>query len=143
MMKPFAIAVVFSMLGEPLRAQSLPSGSETTSAESGTEFAAEADRTPPVLPVSLDRIKRELAIAYTRPTDPLRLHYYVEVYGKMQRLDLLADEDLRSGAVPYGGPTHRDILYQITPEEFRSPPADIGALGALIAQWLSRKKSDK
>ena len=103
--------------------------------------AAEVPEGAADLPVSLDRIKRELAISYTRPADPLRLHYYVEVYGKMQRLDLLKGEDLSSAAVPYGGPTHKDILYQITPEEFRSPPADIGALVALLAQWLSGKKT--
>jgi hypothetical protein len=122
-------------------AQPLPSVQAAVPAE--VETVPPEMPAPGELPVSLDRIKRELAIAYTRPTDPLRLHYYVEVYGKMRRLDLLEDEDLSSAAVPYGGPTHRDILYQITPEEFRSPPADIGALATLIAQWLSGKKDAK
>jgi hypothetical protein len=140
-MKTIALVLALSMATGPAWAQSasasgVPGGPEIEAPSPAAVPEGTAD-----LPVSLDRIKRELAISYARPADPLRLHYYVEVYGKMQRLDLLKGEDLSSAAVPYGGPTHKDILYQITPEEFRSPPADIGALVALLAQWLSGKKT--
>jgi hypothetical protein len=40
---------------------------------------------------------------------------------------------------PYGAPTHRQILEQITPQEFRAPAADFSSL----FRWLSDKAKDR
>jgi hypothetical protein len=97
----------------------------------------------PELPVSLERIRREL-LQQTRTTesrDGLRLSYYVEVYGRAPRLELFTPEDnLVNSPVMYGGMTHQEFLRVVTPEEFRAPAADIsGAIAALI-KWAADKK---
>jgi hypothetical protein len=38
--------------------------------------------------------------------------------------------------VPYGAPTHREMLDMITPQEHRAPAADFGNL----LRWLSGQK---
>jgi hypothetical protein len=37
--------------------------------------------------------------------------------------------------VPYGAPTHREIVEHITPREYRAPAADISAL----IRWLAER----
>ena len=44
-----------------------------------------------------------------------------------------------SGPVPYGAPTHRDMLNEMTPVEFRAPVMDFNAL----LRWLTDKASKK
>ena len=44
-----------------------------------------------------------------------------------------------SGPVPYGAPSHREFIEHNTPQEYRAPGADIGALIA----WLTAKASKK
>jgi len=39
------------------------------------------------------------------------------------------------GPVPYGAPTHKEMLEQITPREYRAPVADFSAL----LRWLSER----
>ncbi len=86
------------------------------------------------LPIDLDRIHRELqASAVREERDGLNLRYYVDVYGQSPRIELFApDANLTAGPVPYGGPTHREMLEQMTPQEFRAPAADFSAL----LRWL-------
>ena len=95
------------------------------------------------LPVSLDRIRRELKAQppIKEKRDGIHLQYYVEVYGHAPQIQLFTpDDNLAWSPVKYGGMTHQEFLNVITPEEFRSPPADLGnALGALI-KWLTDKK---
>jgi hypothetical protein len=122
-------------------AQPAPQADRTQ--DSQGKRAPREEVTVPELPVSLDRIQRQLAQTSRSTDDPLRLRYYVEVYGTLPPLVLFEKADLESAAVPYGGPTHRDMLYQITPEEFRSPPADLTSLAALLARWLSGNKDQK
>jgi len=70
----------------------------------------------------------------------LRLRYFVGVYGQAPPLVIFGPEDnLSNGPVPYGAPTHKDMLYQMTPQEFRSPPADLGAL----VRWLMERANKK
>jgi hypothetical protein len=105
---------------------------------SGDEKAAVADR-----PVSLDRIRRQLAATGPRTRSSgkgLKLEYYVDVYGRAPRIELfLPTENITSGPVKYGGMTHQEFLQVVTPEEFKSPPADIGAAVAALVKWLSEK----
>lgn len=100
------------------------------------------------LPVDLDRIRRGLArqARTTETRDGLRLAYYVEVYGTAPRLQLFTPgENIAASPVMYGGMTHQEFLDVVTPQEFRSPAADIpGAIAALV-KWAveKRKNSEK
>jgi hypothetical protein len=116
--------------------------------------AAQAERTapPPVpaavgttgsavdvtqLPIDLRRIERRFRQTTIREErDGLNLRYFVDVYGKAPAIVLFTKEDnLETGPVPYGGPSHREMLEVMTPREYRAPAADLGAL----FRWLSGK----
>jgi hypothetical protein len=43
----------------------------------------------------------------------------------------------------YGGMTHQEFLQVVTPQEFKSPPADIGAALAALVKWLSDKNKNQ
>jgi hypothetical protein len=101
--------------------------------------ALDADR----LPVSIARIKEALAQAPASTQTGLRLQYYIEVYGRSIPLDISGDFDLRSGPVPYGGPTHRELIGMVTPQEFRAPAADLLGPARLLLGWLSEKTRQK
>ena len=49
------------------------------------------------------------------------------------------DDNLVHGPVPYGGPTHREMLEQMTPKEFRAPAADFSAL----MRWLAERAAKR
>lgn len=95
--------------------------------------------------IDLSRIKRELAQAETsteESDDPLRLRYRVEVVGIAPKIDFLEGFSVE-GAVPYGPPTHNEVLNVLTPQEFRSPVVPFYSLAMLAAQKLfsySKKK---
>jgi hypothetical protein len=93
------------------------------------------------LPVNLERIQRQLQQATVRQNqDGLRLDFVVDVYGRAPRIELWAPEpNLMTAPAPYGAPTHRQILEQITPQEFRAPAADFSSL----FRWLSDKAKDR
>ena len=74
------------------------------------------------LPVSLERIKRKLAQLGPAQSSLLRLDYYVEVHGQAPKIDVLQGFDVHSGPVPYGAPTHAELLGLILPPESRTPP---------------------
>ncbi|MBI3047585.1 MAG: hypothetical protein HYY76_04675, partial [Acidobacteria bacterium] len=68
--------------------------------------------------------------------DGLNLRYTVEVYGQAPPIVLFGPEaNLESGPVPYGAPTHRDMIEHVTPREFRAPAADLSAL----IRWLAER----
>jgi hypothetical protein len=89
------------------------------------------------LPINVQRIHRQLRQATVREErDGLNLRYTVDVYGQAPRLELFTKQDnLRDGAVPYGGPTHQDMLNVMTPQEYRAPAANFTNL----FNWLSGK----
>jgi hypothetical protein len=124
----------------PPSAQAEPELSRQNSA------ANEALPTPEQLGVSFERIKRELRETPPAPrkSSVLHLEFHVEVYGKAPKIDLLAGVDLRpTGAVRYGGMTHREFLDVTTPEAFKSPPADLLSLFTLAIQQLVKKQENK
>jgi len=92
------------------------------------------------LPIDLERVYRELRPSTVREErDALNLRYFVDVYGQSPRIELFGpDANLTSGPVPYGGPTHRDMLEQMTPKEFRAPAADFSALLSWLAERLQK-----
>ena len=89
------------------------------------------------LPVNLERIQRGLRQSAVREErEGLNLRYRVEVYGQAPPIVLFGPgANLESGPVPYGAPTHREMIEHVTPKEFRPPAADIGAL----IRWLAER----
>ena len=89
------------------------------------------------LPLNLDRIQRGLRQSAIREErQGLNLRYLVEVYGQAPPLVIFGPEDnLVHGPVPYGAPTHREMIDHVTPKEYRAPAADFSAL----VRWLAEK----
>jgi hypothetical protein len=89
------------------------------------------------LPIDLRRIERGFRHTTIREErDGLNLRYFVDVYAKAPEIVLFTPEDnLLNGPVPYGGPTHREMLEMMTPREYRAPAADFGNL----LRWLAGK----
>lgn len=121
-----------------------PAGSDTQPAtpESRPDRTVDAAK----LGVSLDRIRRELRQAEAAENagdGPLKLAFTVEVYGTAPKIDLLRDFPL-TGPVPYGGPTHREVLEFLTPQEFRAPVIPFSAIAYWAAQQLwNKSKKDR
>jgi hypothetical protein len=93
------------------------------------------------LPIDVQRIQRKLRQTSIREErDGLNLRYIIDVYGQAPILQLFTKQDnLFYGPVPYGGPTHREMIDIVTPQEFRAPVADFGSL----FRWLADKSKDK
>jgi len=89
------------------------------------------------LPINLERIHRELQQSTIREEhDGLNLRYVIEVYGKAPPIVIFGpDDNLVHGPVPYGAPTHREMIEHVTPKEYRAPAADLGAL----SRWLAER----
>lgn len=82
------------------------------------------------LPVNLARIERQLQQTQDREAhEGLNLQFFVGVFGQAPPIELFSkDDNLLYGPVPYGAPTHQDMLRMITPQEHRSPAMDFGGL---------------
>ena len=90
------------------------------------------------LPINIERIRRELTVALSdhEQREGLNLHYQIEVFGRAPAIKLFtAADNLKNGPVPYGAPTHREMVDQMTPQEFRAPIMDFSAL----FKWLADK----
>jgi hypothetical protein len=91
------------------------------------------------LPLDLHRIERQLrqtAEREERDGDGLRIRYFVDVFGRAPQIELFTPgENLSSGPVPWGAPTHQQMLEVMTPKEFRSPTMDFAA----FMRWLQDK----
>ena len=89
------------------------------------------------LPLNLDRIQRALRQSAIREErQGLNLRYVVEVYGQAPPLVIFWPEDnLVYGPVPYGAPTHKEMIEHVTPKEYRAPIADFSAL----LRWLAER----
>lgn len=84
------------------------------------------------LPVSRDRIKRQLD--RLPPTQQerslLRLNYYIDVYGRSPRINIVRGFDVYNGPVPYGSPTHGEMLEAMSSREHRPPVVNLnGVIG--------------
>ena len=88
------------------------------------------------LGMSFDRIKRELRLSPPSTVKtPLKLEFYVEVQGIAPQILIFKPGELTTGPVPYGAPTHSDVLELFTPIEFRSPSMPLST----IAIWGIQK----
>ena len=87
------------------------------------------------LPLDLHRIERQLRQTAEREErgDGLRIRYFVDVFGRAPQIELFAPgENVTNGPVPWGAPTHQQMLEVMTPKEFRSPTMDFAA----FMRWL-------
>jgi len=94
------------------------------------------------LGISLSRISRRLAAESQARSDgasPLKLEYFVDVYGNAPELRFFAGQDLVYGGVPGSAPTHRDMMMHVTPQAFRSPRADFMSLISTAAMFGAKK----
>ncbi len=91
--------------------------------------------------IDLERIHRQLQQTATREErDGLNLRYYVNVNTQAPPLIVFGpDDNLVHGPVPYGGPTHKDMLEQMTPKEYRAPVADFSA----FLRWLAERAAKR
>jgi hypothetical protein len=90
------------------------------------------------LPIDLIKVTRDLrqAAATESQNNGLHIRYRVDVYGQSPRIELFTKQDnLDNGPVPYGAPSHQDMINHVTPQEYRAPYADFGNL----IRWLSDK----
>lgn len=74
------------------------------------------------LPIDVQRIEQRFRQGQIREEGSgLNLRYFVDVFAKAPNLVLFTKEDnLRYGPVPYGGPTHSEMLEVMTPRQFRN-----------------------
>ena len=101
------------------------------------------------LPIDLHRIQRDLRQSAAAQNDNhgLKIAYRVDVYAAAPRIEIFTkDDQLGSAAVPYGAPTHQDMLYQTTRVQdgrgatYRSPQMmDFNS----FFRWLADKTSKK
>ena len=93
------------------------------------------------LPLNLERIQRGLRQSTTREeSQGLNIRYVVDVFGQAPPLVIFRPEDnLVYGPVPYGAPTHKEMIEHVTPKEYRAPAADFSAL----LRWLAERGSKK
>ena len=99
---------------------------------------------PSKLGVSLTRIRRALAQAEVKEVGDgphLKLEFTVEVFGTAPKINLLENFPL-TGPVPYGGPTHREVVDFLTPQAYRSPVIPFSTIAYWAAQqlWNRSKK---
>ena len=125
--KPLALvlAVALGSGALPGRLQAGPNPQQSTDGDPNLLRAEE-------LPVSLSRIRRKLAQAPPSHASLLRFDAYVEVVGKAPAFKIFEGVDLQAGPVPYGAPTHSDMIRHVTPEEFRAPSISLGSVLALF-----------
>ncbi len=89
------------------------------------------------LPLDLSRIERQLRQSTQRENwDGFKLSYTVEVFGAAPKLRFFESKDvLPSGPIPYGAPTHKEMVDVMTPREFRAPAMDFASL----MRWFEQK----
>jgi len=93
------------------------------------------------LPLDLTKVTRQLRqTAATESHNFLHIRYSVDVYGQSPRIELFTKRDnLATGPVPYGAPTHREMIDHVTPIEYRAPIMDFSAL----VRWLTDRANKK
>ena len=122
--------IVFGWLASPLDAQ------QAVAPSSANE---EIDVSK--LPLNIPKLQVKLKAAVAREEQQEhngapRIRFNIDVLGTAPRWTLLTPADnLRDGPVPYGAPTHRDMMNYATPKEFSAPVMDFGSL----MRWIDSK----
>jgi hypothetical protein len=101
------------------------------------EVPAQSPPSVESLGMSFERIKRELRILPpSTAKTALKIEYYVEVQGLAPPIPIFRPGELTTGPVPYGAPTHRDMLDHVTPIAFKSPAIPVSAIAIMGIQML-------
>jgi len=100
------------------------------------------------LGLSFARIKRGLRIQQpSTASTPLKLEYYVEVQGLAPPIPIFRPGELTTGPVPYGAPTHSDMMRHVTPEAFKSPRIPVSGIVimglAKLVQWEAARAREE
>jgi hypothetical protein len=95
------------------------------------------------LPIDVGRIQRELRLSTERnENEGLQMRYFVDVYGQAPPLVLFGPEDnLVDGPVPYGAPTHREMINQNTPIDYRPMAWDLNSVYRWLSERMKRNKN--
>lgn len=106
--------------------------------------AQEADTgsTRPVaeLPVSLERMQRRIDKIARAGDDAilLRLTSYVDVFARAPGIALFRPTfDLELGPIPYGAPTHAEMIAAMTPRQWRPPLVRLDGVVGLTMRSLN------
>ena len=132
-----ALGVILSVVGLGSQGTTSAQTSLVATRQSADQGDIAAQETVDVsrLPLNLDRIQRALRQSAIREErQGLNLRYVVNVYGQAPPIMFFGPEaNLVYGPVPYGAPTHREMIEHVTPREYRAPAADFSAL----LRWLA------
>ena len=130
-----SLLLTFGWLAGPLEAQ------QPSTTPPPVPSAIDASK----LPLNLTRLQIQLQAAIERERrDEIagvpRLRFNIDVLGTAPRIRLFTVEDnLLHGPVPYGAPTHADMINLATPQEFRAPAMDFSNL----MRWIQSKVGSK
>src|SRR5690349_2968798 len=114
-----AALIVFGWLASPLHAQ-----------QAAAPPSASQEIDVSKLPLNIPHLQMKLNAAVAREEQQQReggprIRFNIDVLGTAPRWTLLTPADnLRNGPVPYGAPTHRDMMNYATPKEFSAPVMD-------------------
>jgi hypothetical protein len=145
------LACLVSLQPAPVRAQqgSAP-GTSATQTQPPPARADSGQAVPSIdsLGLSFARIKRELRmLPPSTVKTPLKLEYYVEVQGLMPPLPIFRPGELTTGPVPYGAPTHSDMMDHVTPEAFKSGTVPVSGLAIMgivkLIQWEAQRAREE
>jgi len=100
------------------------------------------------LGMSFERIKRGLRILPpSTARTPLKLEYYVEVKGIAPSIPLFRPGEVATGPVPYGAPTHSDMMAHVTPEAFKAGTVPVSSLAIMgivkLIQWEAQRAREE
>jgi hypothetical protein len=117
MLGVFLAATFFAGSQQPGASETRPEGVPTQNPAASASTQSEGSSVD--LPVSLERIKRDLS----RPP-AIRLHgdrnvYRVEVIGRKPTIEDILGPDYLKGPTPAGAPTHQEFLDLVTPKDFQ------------------------
>jgi hypothetical protein len=110
-----------------------------------TETAAQTPPSTPIdaskLGISFDRVRMQLTQTSSSTSKGLKIQETIEVVGKAPTPLFWNPKtvNLTSAAVPFGGPTQKDIMKLIVPKEFQNYPFDLNALMQWLAEHLNKK----
>jgi hypothetical protein len=134
-------------------ALSIAAGQEPSPQTAPPPATRPAPEPAPKLPVSLPRIRRELAreTKQTERFENFRLISSLQVYGQAPRFEVFDSENPyanigpnRYGAVAsrYGSPTHAEFLSQVTPDNFEAPVMNLSGALFSLSNWIADKKRE-
>jgi len=130
--------------------QGSAAGSASSEAQPPIAQATTVHAVPSVesLGMSFARIKRGLRILPpSTAKTPLKLEYYVEVQGIAPPIPIFRPGELTTGPVPYGAPTHSDMMDHVTPLAFKAgtvPVSSLAIMGiAKLIQWEAQRAREE